>query len=51
MINAVIHYIVPLKTIPDSRSKWAKFIPIFRPKWCKNLPDEVAHTYMAYIKV
>ena len=30
MINMFIHYVVPSKTIPDSRPKWAKFIPIFR---------------------
>ena len=28
--------IVPSKTIPDSRSKWAKSIPVFRPKRRKN---------------
>jgi len=27
---------VPLKTIPDSKSKWAKSISVFRPKRCKN---------------
>ena len=24
--------VVPSKTIPDSRPKWAKCIPVFRPK-------------------
>ena len=28
--------VVPSKTIPDSRPKWAKRIPIFRPKRRKN---------------
>ena len=28
--------VVSLKTITNSRPKWAKSIPIFRPKWCKN---------------
>ena len=36
-INTFIHSVVPSKTIPDSRPKWAKCIPVFRPKWCKNL--------------
>ena len=30
--------IVPSKTIPDFRPKWAKFIPVFRPKGAKTLP-------------
>ena len=29
-------YWVPLKTIPKSRPKWAKTIPVFRPKRGKN---------------
>ena len=28
--------VVPSKTIPDSRPKWAKSIPVFRPKRPKN---------------
>ena len=28
--------VVPSKTIPDSRLKWAKCTPVFRPKRCKN---------------
>ena len=28
--------VVPSKTIPDSRTKWAKSIPVFRPKRRKN---------------
>ena len=28
--------VVPLKIIPDSRSKWAKSIPVFRPKRRKH---------------
>ena len=35
-INTYIHSVVPSKTIPDSRPKWAKCIPVFRPKWRKN---------------
>ena len=35
-INTFIPPVVPSKTIPDSRQKWAKCIPIFRPKQCKN---------------
>ena len=30
--------VVPSKTIPDSRPKWAKSIPVLRPKQCKNHP-------------
>ena len=40
--------VVPSKTIPDSRLKWAKCIAVFRPKRRKkNEPDGAAHTYMA----
>ena len=35
-INTFIHSVVPSKTIPDSRPKWAKCIPVFRPKRHKN---------------
>ena len=42
--------IVPSKTIPDFRPKWAKFIPVFRPKGTKTLPFGAAHTYIAYIR-
>ena len=28
--------VVPSKTIPDSRPKWAKCLLVFRPKRCKN---------------
>ena len=45
--------VVPSKTIPDSRTKWAKCRPVFRPKRLKNkyiyIPFGAAHTYMAYI--
>ena len=47
-INTFTHSVVSSKTIPDTRPKWAKFIPAFRPKRRKNLPDGAAHT-MAYI--
>ena len=36
-VNTFIHSVVPSKTIPDSRPKWA-------------LPDGAAHTSMVYIK-
>ena len=50
-----MHSIVPSKTIPDSRPKWAKSVPAFRPKRpkkppAKTLPDRAAHTYMACIR-
>ena len=35
-INTFIHSVVPSKTIPDSRPKWAKCIPVFRPKRRQN---------------
>ena len=35
-INTFIHSVVPSKTIPDSRPKWAKCILVFRPKRPKN---------------
>ena len=28
--------VVPSKSTPDSRPKWARCIPVFRPKRCKN---------------
>ena len=31
-INTFIHSVVRYKTIPDSRLKWAKCLPVFRPK-------------------
>ena len=48
-INTFTHSVVSSKTIPDTRPKWAKFIPVFRPKRRKNLPERAAHT-MAYIR-
>ena len=42
--------VVPSKTIPDSRPKWAKCIPVFTPKRPKTLPSGAAHTYTAYIR-
>ena len=35
-LNTFTHSVVPSKTIPDSRPKTAKCIPIFRPKRHKN---------------
>ena len=37
--------VVPSKTIPDSRPKWAKCIPVFRPKRLKN-PTRWGGTYL-----
>ena len=39
-INTFIHPLVPSKTIPDSRPKWAKSIPVLRLKRRKN-PTEL----------
>ena len=41
--------VVPSKTIPDSRPKWAKCIFVFRPKRRKN-PTRWGGTYVAYIR-
>ena len=51
-INTLIHCLVfPLKTIPHSRTKWAKSIPVFSPKRRINSTRcGTAHTFMAYIK-
>ena len=44
--------VVPSKTIPDSRTKWAKCRPVFRPKRLKNIYISfgAAHTYMGYVR-
>ena len=44
-INTFIHSVVLSKTIPDSRPKWAKCIPVFRPKRRKN-PTRWGCTYL-----
>ena len=44
-INTFIHSVVPSKTIPDSRPKWAKCVPVFRPKRRKN-PTRWGGTYL-----
>ena len=44
-INTFIHSVVPLKTIPDSRPKLAKCVPVFRPKRHKN-PTRWGGTYL-----
>ena len=41
--------VVPSKTIPDSRPKWAKCIFVFRPKRRKN-PTRWGGTYVSYIR-
>ena len=35
--------VVPSKTIPDSRTKWAKCIPVFRPKRLTNIYPSGRH--------
>ena len=40
----------PSKTIPDSRPKWTKCIPVFRPKRRKNPTPWGGTHHMAYIK-
>ena len=45
--------VVPPKTIPDSRPKQAKCIPVFRPKRRKSPqpePYSMGRTYIAYIR-
>ena len=54
-INTFIHSVVLSKTIPDSRPKWAKCIPVFRPKRRKNLTRWggtylYIHTYFIYLE-
>ena len=44
-ISTFIHSVVPSKTQPDSRPKWAKCIPVFRPKRRKN-PTRWGGTYV-----
>ena len=44
-INTFIHSVVLSKTIPDSRSKWAKRISVFRPKRREN-PTRWGGTYL-----
>ena len=39
--------VVPAKTIPDSRPKWAKY---FQTKNAQNPTLWAVHTYMAYIR-
>ena len=53
-INTFIHSRVVLsKTMPDSKPRWVKYIPVFRKKkknGAKPLPGGAAHTYKAYIR-
>ena len=44
--------VVPSRTIPDPRPKWAKCTGVFIPKQRKNTkkPDGAAHTYTAYVR-
>ena len=44
-INTFIHSVVPSKTTPDSRPKWAKCILVFRPKRFRN-PTRWGGTYL-----
>ena len=45
-----IHSLSSLVTIPDSRPKWAKSIPVLDQSGANILPFGVAHIYMAYIR-
>ena len=47
-----IHSHSSLKTIPDSRPKWAKCVLVFKIEkiGAKTIPDGAANTYMAYIR-
>ena len=38
----------PSKTIPNSKPKWAKCIPVFRPKSAKTISFGLAHAFVAY---
>ena len=42
--------VVPLKTIPDFRPKWAKCILVSDQKGPQTLTVGAAHTYMAFIR-
>ena len=42
--------VVPSKTIPDSRPKWAKSIPVFGPKRRKTPTRWGVHAYIAAIR-
>ena len=44
-INTFIRSVVPSKTIPDSRPKWAKCVHVFRPKRPQN-PTLKGGTYL-----
>ena len=44
-INTFTHSLVPSKTIPDSRPRWARSIPVSRPKRRKN-PTRWGDTYL-----
>ena len=44
-INTFINSEVPWKTIPYSKRKWAKCVPVFRPKRRKN-PTRWGGTYL-----
>ena len=43
-------FVVLSKIIPNSRPKWANFIPIFRQNDAKTAPFWAAHTYMACVR-
>ena len=44
-VHTLLHAPVPLRTVPDSRPKRAKSIPVFRPKRRKN-PTPWGGTYL-----
>ena len=48
-MNTFIHSVVPSKTIPDSRPKWAKCIQT-KTTQKRTLPCWAAHTFMALVR-
>ena len=47
-INTFIPSVLPSKTIPDSRPKWAKCIPVCRPKRSKTPQWDGIYPYSLY---
>ena len=45
-INTFTHSLVPSKTIPDSRPKWARSIPVSRPINVAKNPTRWGDTYL-----
>ena len=40
-----------INTFMHPRSSFENHVPDSKPKWAKTLPDGVAHTYIAYIRM